>query len=299
MSVSLTLSPAEESLAAKKRKARIANPCDGCTIRRVRCEAERPCHECRKRGIPCTNLRTRQKRGPKGPRTETSRRVLEFQKRYAEEHSPQAERAVEPVRAEAGDEFEENASAGDGKDIDTPSSDSMTRSVRSLGSSRGHHLPMESYSTYLELFRDRLQCVWPVIDYDGLLDKLINDETDYESHAFAASICAATLAHLRLPENLSEQKRLLAERFAQDARSFRNHFDYFETMSMSSMLTSYFLHMYYVNSGKLRTAGFFMRETITYLQAMNLDRSETYNMLEARDRAWKLRAYWLVLITER
>jgi hypothetical protein len=154
------------------------------------------------------------------------------------------------------------------------------------------------YKSFLKLMKDRMQCIWPVINYDDLIASF-TEESAHESHALAASVCAATIGQLRLPEHLGQRKRSLAFQFAQDSRSFRNQFDFMETISVPSMLTSYFLHMYYVNAGKFQTAGFYMRECITYAQAMRLDHSETYDFLEPHDRSLKLRSYWLILITER
>ena len=287
--------------SGKQPKVRVANPCDGCTIRRVRCEAERPCQECRKRGIPCTTLRARQKRGPKGPRSGTSRRVLEFQREYAATHGPKAKRSNGPVDALASDESTE-ATVAEGRrlmDLDlnlrnkTPSSSETFPDLKWQG-----RLSLEAYGVFLKLMRDRMQCIWPVINYDDLIAKFA-DEDAHEFHALAASVCAATIGQLRLPEHLGQQKRTLAHQFAQDSRSFRNQFDFMEDIGVTSMLTSYFLHMYYVNAGKYNTAGFFMRECITYAQAMQLHNSETYDALESQERSLKLRAYWLILITER
>ncbi|KAH8174328.1 fungal zn(2)-Cys(6) binuclear cluster domain-containing protein [Sarocladium implicatum] len=289
------------SPSGKQPKVRIANPCDGCTIRRVRCEAERPCHECRKRGIPCTTLRARHKRGPKGPRLETSRRVLEFQRNYAATHGPKAKRSNGPVDALGSDESTQATVAEGSRLMDLDLNLSNRSQSSSLNSSEpGWHgrLSLESYGVFLKLMRDRMQCIWPVVDYDDLIVKFA-DENAHDFHALAASVCAATIGQLRLPEHLGQQKRSLAHQFAQDSRSFRNQFDFMEDISVTSMLTSYFLHMYYVNAGKYSTAGFYMRECITYAQAMHLDRSETYDPLESHERSLKLRSYWLILITER
>lgn len=280
----------------KPSKVRVTNPCDGCTLRRVRCEAERPCHECRKRGIACTNLHARNKRGPKGPRAETSRKVLEFQRSYAASHGAAAKRRNGPV--DVGVESSQSNKAGNSISVDLGNENLTQYSPVSLNARWKGRLSLEMYRSFLKLMRERMQCIWPVVNYDELIASF-TDETAHEMHAVAASVCAATIGQLRLPEHLGPRKRSLALQFAQDSRSFRNQFDYMETMSVTSMLTSYFLHMYYVNAGKFRTAGFYMSECITYAQAMRLDKSETYDLLEERDRSLKLRAYWLILITER
>ncbi|EGW31277.1 uncharacterized protein SPAPADRAFT_72116 [Spathaspora passalidarum NRRL Y-27907] len=49
---------------AKKKKSNI-RACDGCAIRKVKCEATRPCSHCVANNLKCTSLRERKKSGPK------------------------------------------------------------------------------------------------------------------------------------------------------------------------------------------------------------------------------------------
>lgn len=50
--------------STKKRKPKV-RACDGCAIRKVKCEASRPCSHCISNNLKCTNLRVRKKSGPK------------------------------------------------------------------------------------------------------------------------------------------------------------------------------------------------------------------------------------------
>lgn len=56
--------------AHKKRKTGI-RACDGCAIRKTKCEERRPCRHCFNNGLECTDLRERKKSGPKNLRKKT------------------------------------------------------------------------------------------------------------------------------------------------------------------------------------------------------------------------------------
>lgn len=141
--------------------------------------------------------------------------------------------------------------------------------------------------------------VWPVISCDDLLSKLAADPTDYEAYALAASLCAALIAQLRLPEHCQARHTTSSLQFATDCLRMRDLYDYRESYSLSSVLIPFFLHIYYANSSKLRTAGFFLREAITYVHALELGRPETYDHLGRKERSLRLRLYWLLLVSER
>lgn len=49
----------------RKRKVNV-RACDLCAVRKVRCDAQRPCSHCVQNNLTCTLLRTRKKSGPKG-----------------------------------------------------------------------------------------------------------------------------------------------------------------------------------------------------------------------------------------
>jgi Fungal Zn(2)-Cys(6) binuclear cluster domain len=54
-------------------------PCDACALRRVKCDGNNPCWICIKNDQPCTFLRVRRRRGPKGPRKSTKAKLEQFQ----------------------------------------------------------------------------------------------------------------------------------------------------------------------------------------------------------------------------
>ncbi|KAF3906727.1 hypothetical protein AA313_de0201391 [Arthrobotrys entomopaga] len=241
--------------------------CDGCAIRRVRCNGGLPCQECQKRSLACTFLRVQRKRGPKGPRTSTNERIKQRQE----------------------DLYFAALIATD--DRSSPETISL----------RNTDIVYEDYIKYLDIFKERLYSVWPVVDYDELVQRLLADDTDYESYALAASLCAATIAQLRLPEHKSTEliSSVTSLQFVEEAHRLRSLFEYREIFSTASLLTSFFLHIFYANAEKIRSAGSLLREAIGCAFGLHMHESESYVPTSTRENQIKIRIFWILFISER
>ncbi|RYP49478.1 hypothetical protein DL768_004837 [Monosporascus sp. mg162] len=250
---------------------RTSNACDGCTLRRVKCRGGAPCTECCKRSVDCTFLRARRKPGPKGPRPSTGQKIREFQ-------NNKALLRIGPKTAEFRDD----------------------RVYGPLTSPLRHpSVPIDQYCRYTEIFKQRLSAVWPVVDCDALLLRLAQRQDDHETRSLAAALCAAVIAQLRLPEHTEPLDGISSHRFALDAEHFRALFDYRESLTIFSVLTSFFLHIYYANTQKLRTAGLLLRESVSIAQGMRLDQPAAYSNLGRVERTLRLRLFWLLFVSER
>lgn len=181
----------------QREKTRATNPCDGCAIRRVRCEGGRPCKECQKRFLTCTSLRVTRKRGPKGPRQSTTQKVRSLQKQL-ELANGQATQAPE-----SDDGLGPESSFGSPAATTNPPTPQARRpSFATVGPFPKHNpLPLEAYCKFLGVFRERLYSVWPVLCCGSLITRLVSDEQDYDAWALASSVCAGVIAQLRLPEH--------------------------------------------------------------------------------------------------
>ncbi|KAJ6441532.1 Neutral ceramidase [Purpureocillium lavendulum] len=259
---------------------RVSNSCDGCALRRVRCDTKRPCRECTSRSLECTFLRARKKRGPKGPRAATFHKVQQAQQQFEQQ------RRLWDCLDEAEGTSEQTAS--------TPGS--SPTSCREPAPGR---LPIDVYCRYLRVFDERLCPIWPVVSTTELVGRLLADENDYEAWALAASLCAATIAQLRLPEHTASSDGCSSRDFAAESQHLRRRYDYRENCNTASVLTPFFLHVYYANADKLRTAGIYLRESIAFVHALGLDRLDLYDLMEGEERALMLRLFWLVFISER
>ncbi|KAG5980921.1 hypothetical protein E4U55_003478 [Claviceps digitariae] len=257
-------------------KKRISSSCDACAFRRVKCSSERPCRECQIRALDCTSLRNRGKRGPKGPRPDTSRKVRQGRLSQSE-----------PTPTSSHQSTDSHGSAQSPSIANHPTC--------------SRRLPLDAYCKYLNIFRHRLGPIWPVVDVEDLIFKISSNPHDLESYALAASICAATIAQIRLSEHTnSPNVPVSSHQFSQDAQIIRDQYDYHECENLSSILTPYFLHVYFVNASKIKTAASFLRESIASVHWLGLDQQETYDLLgHGKERSLKLRIFWILFISER
>ena len=253
---------------------RSSNPCDGCALRRVRCQGGYPCDECRNRLVSCTYLRARRKRGPKGPRSETNQKIEKFQRQL------QGDNRQNPHDGLANQTTPET-------NIDTPSP------------TRFHRFSLDVYQQVLEIYHLRLYTVWPVVSHKDLMARLRNDDSDFEAYSLASALCAAVIAQLRLREHAFSFGSIPSTDFEAEAQKLRYLFDYHEHYSLTSLLTSFFLHIYFANVDKLRTAGFFLREALTYAHGLGLHKPDTHADVEPVTRQLMLRIYWILFVSER
>ncbi|KAF4459384.1 sucrose utilization SUC1 [Fusarium albosuccineum] len=278
-------------------RLRNANPCDGCALRRVKCQETRPCHECRVRGIECTVLRVRRKRGPKGgPRSATKAKVEAFQRNIKDAQlQDSAACSTDDTQTSPNDDATSQSSRSQRLE-----SLSLPRTPSAPSSPLPHYrLPLDIYRRFLHIFKRQAYSIWPVVNSNDLFAKITRDDKDYEAHALAASLCAATIAQLRVSEHTPLRNTVSSLQFATECLQFRELYDHRETFTIASVLIPFFLHIYYANANKLRTAGLFLRESITYVQFLELGHPETYSNLDKRERSLRLRVYWLLFISER
>jgi hypothetical protein len=181
----------------------------------------------------------------------------------------------------------------------SPEDSAFQQSSESPTVTQSNGIPLKVYERFLHIFQQRLYSVWPVVSYDDLVARLRNNQDDYESYSLAAALCSAVIAQLRLPEHVVSFDSVSSFELAAESRRLRGLFEYQEHFTMSSLLTSFFLHIYFANADKLRTAGFFLRECLTYAHGLKLHQSESYAGFNRRDRQIRLRVFWILFVSER
>jgi hypothetical protein len=161
-------------------------------------------------------------------------------------------------------------------------------------------IPLSVYCHYLNIYQERLYVIWPIVPYEDLISRLRQDEHDFESYALAASLCAAVIAQLKLPEHTTNDIDVTTSRdFEIETQRLRVLFDYRENITIASLLTSFFLHIYFANSKKIVTGGFFLRESIAYAQFLRLDWPPKSRSPRTERHQMRLRVYWVLFISER
>lgn len=185
-----------------------------------------------------------------------------------------------------------------------PASDDTPTSPESsdvpLPSPVRRRIPLCTYYTYIDIFRSQLYTVWPIVSTNKLKAQLWDIENT-ESYALAAALCAATLAQLRLPghSQAQEQSTVTSSDFVRECVRFRNDYNHQSSPSLESLLMSLFLHMYYANVDQIALATFALRDAITHAHLLNLGNGQQFKDCHIEEWQLRLRAYWILLVTER
>lgn len=247
------------------------SPCDGCFVRRVKCDRQDPCQTCMIRQQICTYLRVRKRPGPKGPRSATTRKIEEIQ-RVATADVKMATELATPA-------------------LESP--------VLHASSSR---ISRSTYHAVFDIFQARLYDIWPIADIDHLKQQLKSLNSGPTSHALAAALCAATLAQIRLwraPTPLPEDLSVTAEDFVKECLRIRLEYHYHQEPSLNALITSVFLHMYYANRDQITPATISLREAITYADLLHLCQNPSSDPVQSEQWQLELRCYWILFVTER
>lgn len=251
------------------------SPCDGCFVRRVKCDRRRPCETCRTRSHKCTYVRVRKRPGPKGPRAATSRKIEEVQRQGTVPSEMAHSHSIPP---------------------------SCSLDLLPLSPCAPHsRIPVTTYCTILDVFERQLYAIWPIIDVPALKGQLQGRVDDPTSLALAAAACAATLAQMRLwitPNPWLDDLAVTADDFTKECLRTRLEQNYHQEPSLQALVTSIFLHMFYANRDQITPATISLREAITYADLMRLSHTPP---ADAQSKQWQLelRCYWILFVTER
>lgn len=176
---------------------------------------------------------------------------------------------------------------------------------------------------YVRIFLQRLYPVFPVVDREALLQLLRPEEQEEEPisvglYAFLAALSAAVIVQLNaadlgafatdIPELdghgdlqwvLNPQPAFSAQFFVAQCMQARQQQEFIEDPDEWTILTSFFLFAYHGNMALSRSAWYYLREAIGFVQALRLDEANAYKGLRAEIEQRRKRLFWLLFITER
>lgn len=162
-------------------------------------------------------------------------------------------------------------------------------------------IPLPVICTVLLLYREKLYGIWPLLNAENLIRKLEGDRSDPKIYALATALCGATLSNLN--QNIMHESipmPLTATEFIEDSRRVRSTFDYMEPVTLDTILTSYFLHIFYGRQpSRTQMATFYIREAITFTHLFGMHVEETYSQHSVKDQQVMRKLYFLLFMTER
>lgn len=282
--------------------------CDPCSVRKVRCDGEQPCARCRTASYDCTYHKIHGKSGPKGPRRATEAAIRRFQERSRGELSQRTT-------------SDSDTSLDDGSPTTTidfplherlpptsePPHDQFVWPDAISPPLQEHRAPRKistsTISPYLEVFQARGYAIWPVVDTEALLARLLTEPDDMESYGLATAICAATITQFQIDAEpgspFEGHFRVSSGMFDSEAKRAREVLDHQEHITLSSVLTAFFLHVYNANVGRMPTSTVLLGEAVTKAHMIGLHKPAYYNSMDVERLQYNVRIYWLLFITER
>lgn len=223
--------------------------CDICIARKLKCSGSWPCDTCRGaiKRVPCTYLRPARKRGPKG-------------RRPAGNHQQEIQPAAADLQCDIGDSQENSCNIGP---QDVPP-----------------HIPKDALASVVRLYQQHSYSVWPVVNADALLQRLVDIEPGNRTRSpsyLAAALCAATMAQLQLPPVEGGDRALDGAVMAQACLWMRGHENpqNEQYLEISNILVSFFLHVYYAKVNQPTKAMMFIQEAIAQAQILGLDERQS------------------------
>lgn len=171
-------------------------------------------------------------------------------------------------------------------------------------------LPGDFFFPYVRLFFSHMYPIMPIIDRRVYLDPGMYSSMTCltsETYTFLCALSATTIVQLdaaaqlppfSVPPGIPPTDGP-AELFANECLRARKTYDYIEHPTTLSVMTSFFLFCYYGNKEKAEKAWYYLQESISFAQTLDLDDEHAILKLDPIEAQWRRRLYWLLFITER
>lgn len=274
-------------------------------MRKVRCDGNLPCARCEASSWDCTYLKTHGKSGPKGPRRTTEaaiRRLQERSKNSQDVSRSDSEASLDATSPSPTELLNINPFPAIGHSIDNGIGWPEV-TIKSETSNELQRLSISCISQYLDVYQARGYGIWPVVDTEALTGRLLTHPEDLESYALATAICAAVVSqfsHSSAPGSPVEgHYRVSSSAFERESEKARKEADHLENTSSSSVLGSFFLHVYSANIGRMNASTILLGEAIVKAHILGLHKPLFYARMAPKEIQHHLRIYWLLFITER
>lgn len=168
-----------------------------------------------------------------------------------------------------------------------------------------------SLVAHIQAFLRYIFPIMPVVEGDELLnDAMRLGALTPARYAVVISLCAATRAHLKLDnvENclsdgpggkIPPEPQLTTETLINMAESSLRQYNVIDDYSLDSILSSFFLFAAYGNLDNARHAWFYLNQSISLAQALDITCETGYVNLPEEEREVRRRIFWLLFVTER
>ncbi|KAH7120688.1 fungal-specific transcription factor domain-containing protein [Dactylonectria macrodidyma] len=168
-----------------------------------------------------------------------------------------------------------------------------------------------SLVAHVEVFLKHMFPIMPVVHgHEILADAARLDQLPPSRYTLIAAICAATRIQLKLDNeenstgngpgaDIPKEPPLSGEMLLSIAENSLRQFNVIDDYTLDSILSSFFIGTGYGNLNNNRRAGFYLNQSITLAQSLNLTCEAGYLELCERERETRRRVFWLLFVTER
>ncbi|KAF2458710.1 hypothetical protein BDY21DRAFT_341101 [Lineolata rhizophorae] len=254
------------------KQRRVAQACDACKLRKVRCNGEEPCQQCNHLDLKCMYTSRNRSRAK---RTMERGSVISKYKRHTQR--PRVSTSPHPIAP-------------------APPPTSMPSQLEPRS-------PIFDTNFFIELIPDYLSCVYPVnpvITEAEVRDSIFRMNAEREHAAFAHAYAAVTINLTRsdpiqqMPDISSQISELLSKAIdIQGPVTLDDH------PTIRKIMSSTFLEICFMALRKYDLAFYYLREAITMIHMMRIENPEAMQNLDSSERARRQRLYWEAFVHER
>lgn len=157
---------------------------------------------------------------------------------------------------------------------------------------------------FVQVFFKHKYPITPILHQEDFYASLPTALYAPDQYALLAALCAAVFTQVdqdqtgaSVPESTATY--LTLDLLIQEAKRARRAWDYTEKPTLQDVQTSFFIFAGLFNLDRHNSAWFYLRESITLLEALRLNEEQTYAGMSEREALFSRRTFWLLFITER
>ncbi|KAK2753704.1 hypothetical protein FQN55_000067 [Onygenales sp. PD_40] len=285
--------------------------CDNCRRRKLKCNRQHQCDRCRSALLVCSYTDVLQRKGPKFrtfyPRSSVSSPGGD---------SPCASSFPTPPHSAFSGEFDAPLPPLLGPPFYLPAPLLQPEDSSWEVSSGPRLFPTRLSSlvilAHVNVYLKYLFPIMPVFKPDQVLADSADPEClSPQRYAFLAALCAATHIQLKLDgpgsHYDSDEEPMLpddgtfisGEALLSEALRARADYDFVDSPSLDSLLTSFYLFASYGNLDKQDHAWYYLCQALCMAHTLGLHRESSYSHFGSGEAEERRRVFWLLFVTER
>ncbi|KAK0634424.1 hypothetical protein B0T17DRAFT_502086 [Bombardia bombarda] len=286
--------------------------CDHCRRRRIRCDYQSPCAQCRDAKLTCKRDHVPRKRGPK----RGSGRVI---KELRAQEPKSRESSAEPdIETDDGPRSAVTSGPSSPQDISwakVVASDPVMRKAPESGGgsvggafATGQYGPTSRSYHYLvpqcvELYQEHIYPIMPLFNMPNIQKMVLRPLAPSEK-TFVYALSALTCFHMsgqslqqavQAPDSWESAGRF----FLEECILTRQSYDFVQHLSLDAVISSFWLSTSFFEINQSRKSWYYLREALTLALELGLHDDSTYSGLSAEETLCRQRVFWQLFVTER